>query len=218
VVTSPSNFYNDDTYIRILPYGQVENNLAIPKGYEKNKILFTHEDISGLTYGSNQIESGTPLKYQIFGDWDIVFNGHIHKHQKVYNICNIGSPMIQDWGEAGEKKYFIVYDRGSISKIEIDCPQFISYNSIQNFLDIPLDSSEFSNNFYRIDIYPHEASDPIFKNYNVTYNICKSEKREIKLSETLTPEQELTEYIKINNEGELDFNKLLRIGLELRNV
>jgi DNA repair exonuclease SbcCD nuclease subunit len=225
VVTESKEFYYNDIYLRVLPYGQVPNNIGLsPKDKNNLNILLTHDDISELSYGTNQFQPPTPLKWQLFGDWNYVFNGHIHKPQCIHNIYNIGSPMIQDWGEADEHKGFyhlnlkdeqFTEDTG-LKFVFTNCPQFLSYSSIEEF-EKKNRGNIGQEDFHKIDIFPSEAGNPIFKNYNIVANISKKESREIKLKEDLNPEEELLEYINIINDEGLDKKKLLEIGMELIN-
>jgi DNA repair exonuclease SbcCD nuclease subunit len=215
VITEPTNFKSEKVYLRIIPFGQVENNLGLEESSDKyTNILLTHEDISGLIYGDDQFESSTPLKYQIFGDWDIVFNGHIHDPQVLNNIHNIGAPMYHNWGESKRKKGFYHYNNNDLRFIYTNCPQFIEYDSIEEFRNNITDDS-LNDNFHRIKVFPSEAGNEIFKDYNIVPQICKSEKREIKLKDNMSNEDELKEYINIVDDKGLDKNKLLETGMKL---
>lgn len=206
VVDKPRDFEFGNDLIRIIPYGQVSQNLGVPCGYDKC-ILFTHEDISGLKYGSTNMEVSNQLKYQIFSDWDIVFNGHIHKPQELNNIINIGSPMIQDWGEADEVKRFIVYN-GNIEFIDTKYPRFFSVESIDGVKE------DDDYNYYRVNISPESLSAPIFKKFNVSSNITKRRDRIIRLKEDLDENEEIQEYVNLQNTG-LDKGKLTKLGREI---
>lgn len=201
--------FDDEDHLRIVAYSNATgNSLSIPNK-EKRNILITHEEISGLKLGPTDYESGSPLKYQIFDDWDIVFNGHIHKPQTWKNIINIGSPMHRDWGEANEEKRFIHYKDGDIKSIPINCPKFITVGELND--RIKEVAWKDDRNFYRIDVSANDIKDEVFSKYNVSYNIVKTEKREVRMVETMTMEDELKKYIEIKN-PDLDKEKLLRIG------
>ena len=177
IASVPSDLPISGPYVvRLIPYGMVtEDTLQRPEGYEKC-ILFTHEEINGLTLGPTDFSKDTNLTIDMFSEWDVVFNGHIHKPQDVGNIVNIGSPMIQDFGEAGETKRFIHYRDGEIKSIKIDCPQFVILDGLNDRILKVI--SEDDRNFYRIDIDSTEIGNPIFDKFNVIPNIVKSRKRE----------------------------------------
>ena len=116
VVYEPTDIGN----MRIIPNSMIDNNLK-----SNADILFIHEDIAGLIYGANQYKSGSKYKPAIFGDWDIVFDGDIHKPQELGNIVVIGSPMIQDWGEHDDIKRFIHFKDGKVISVPIESgPKF----------------------------------------------------------------------------------------------
>ena len=214
VVTEPSLHQIGNGMLKIIPYGMTGDNLSLPKElFSKNNILVTHEDIAGLKLGPLDYKSGSPLKKEIFGDWTYVLNGHIHKPQTVGNIINVGSCMQQDFSEIDEEKRFVHYKDGDIISIPLDHPKFFSFDGLNDKLKKMIEIDD--RNFYRIDIDSKLLSDSIFKKFNVFPNLVKSEKREIRLKEKLTDEEELEEYIKLFNK-ELDKEKLLKVGKELQ--
>lgn len=209
VHTTPWDIKLGDTILRIIPYGQIDGNLALPSQHFENKILFTHADISGLKYGPNDFESGARLKHQIFADWDIVFNGHIHKPQELDNIVNIGSPMITDWGEADEYKRVIIYEDGEWESRHLTGPLFTTFDSLSDKLKKKIEKDEF--NFFRIDVDSEQLKDPIFNKYNVFPRVVKTKKRELRLKDTNSVSDEIEKYVDIT-ETKLDKKKLLEIG------
>ena len=204
VITQPTDFEFGDTLIRVIPFGQVSGSLKRPDA--KTCILFTHEDISGLSYGKHEYISSSRYKKQLFSDFDLVFNGHIHKAQKLGNIINVGSCMRQDFGET-DKKYFYHYEDGEVKDIEIQCPEFHIIDKLSDEL-----REQFNNrDFYRIDIESSELSDPIFKQFNVFPNIIRTKKKKERLVKQETIEEEINKYIEIT-ETELNKDKLIKIG------
>jgi len=211
VVCEPEDLKYDSTLIRIIPYGMVEGNLSIPKGFNKT-ILFTHEDIAGLKLGPSDYTSGAKLKSQIFGSWDIVFNSHIHKPQTLGNIVNIGSPMAQDFGEIDDVKRFIHYKDGEVISVPTACPRFFTFSGLNDKIKKTIMGD--SRNFYRIDVDSRLLSDPVFKKFNVSVGEIKVKEREVRLKKNLRKGDELKEYIKISK-PKLDYSRLLKVGEEL---
>jgi len=203
VITEPTNIDN----IRIIPNSMIQDNLS----HDNQNILFIHEDIAGLVYGSSQYKSGSKLKPAIFGDWDIVFDGDIHKPQQLGNITVIGSPMIQDWGEAHEIKRFIHFKDNKIISVPIESgPRFYEREELND--KVREEVEEDTKNYYRINISSAELSDSIFKKFNVSPFISKTRKREVRLKQTT--KIPLKEYIRLKK-PKLDLEKLLKIGEEL---
>ena len=208
VITEPTGMAFDKVYFRFLPYGQTSNNLKLPTGNEFH-ILFTHETISGLTLGPCDYELATPFKQQLFGDWDIVFNGHIHKPQNHKNIINIGSPVIQSFGEMGEKKRIIILEDDKPESVELDGPEFIELSRLTEKLKKKI--AKDSYNFYRIDISSDQLKDPIFDKHNVFSKVVKTKTREIRLKKTNGIKDEIGKYVK-TSKTELDKDKLIKLG------
>lgn len=214
VISKPTIRKFGNTNFKFVPYGQEADALELPKEKGMFNILFTHTDIAGLKYGPTDYESGAPLKYQLLSDWDIVFNGHIHKPQELNNIVSIGSPMIQDWGEANEEKRMIVLDNHSWEGYKLCGPEFITLDRLTDKLKAKIATNPVD--FFRIDVSSEQLTDPIFQQYNVFPRVTETKKREIRLRETETVEEEVRKYVEIT-ETKLDKKKLLQIGLELCN-
>lgn len=212
IATEPIDFTSEDTIIRIIPYGMVnDESLKVPDT-KHNKILFTHEDINGLTYGHNDCKSQAPLKKELFKDWGLVVNGHIHTPQKMGNIYNIGSCMKHEFGDESDRG-FIHINNLNIKTIKTESPDFIKIEGLSTRIKNEILKDDY--NFYRIDISPSELSDTIFTKYNIFPNIIKqNEIKEGRLNNTTTLEDEIDKYIQLS-ETNLDKNKLKRIGMEL---
>ncbi|MFH2028645.1 MAG: metallophosphoesterase [Nanoarchaeota archaeon] len=208
VITEPTLFEDAVSSIKIIPYGMSVDQLSIFDN--RVKILITHELITDLTVGPNQHKVGAEIKRQQLRDWEHVFNNHIHKPQELGNIVNVGSPMRQDWGEAGETKRFIHCRDGFYRSINVPCPKFydIPWGEIDRIDD---------TNFYRVSCDVSKTKDPIFKKYNVCYKILPMKERKIRMSVSRksTEEDELEKYIDIVNPENLDRGRLLKIGMEL---
>lgn len=174
--------------------------------------ICTHEDIAGLQYGPNDRESDSKLDPIFLSEWELVFNGHIHRPQELANIVNIGSPMITDWGEANEQKRFIHLKDNKLYSIPIDGPKFIALPYIDDVVKKKIEDNE--TDFFRFDVSVEEISDPIFNKWNVGYRITKTKEREIRLIEEDDEGLLLDKYINIADTN-LDKDKLLEIGKEL---
>ena len=171
-------------------------------------ILFTHDDFIGAKYAKGtQSEDGYDPK--IVSKFDVVFNGHIHIPQSYDNIYSVGSLMAGDWGDDNKQKRFIVYD-DNITSVNIDHPMFYSFDKLNDEVRNAINDKDF----FRVDIGTEEITDPIFNQYNVDYRIVRAADRTIRLSNTLSDEEELSEYLKVT-ETKLDTDKLLNIGIEL---
>lgn len=213
IVKTPTDIQLGNDLIRIVPFGMLGSPscLQVPEGTYENKILCTHEEIQGLRY-SNQtvIEEGFGVK--AFRQWDIVFNGHIHAPQNTGNIINIGSPMIEDWGESSDKKRFIHYKDGKTTDLHLACPDFIEVEELTE--DDRKRMEEDDYNYYRIHISSDRLSDPIFHKFNVFPKVDKKRTRESRMKEDISFEEKVKTYISLQ-ETDLDKNKLAITAKEL---
>lgn len=211
VISEPTDIYGESVFARIIPYGMTSGNLSPPQLDDSIKILFVHENIAGLKVGVNDYVIGSPLKQQLFSEWDYVLAGHIHKPQETKNIINIGSPMIQDWSEAGDKKRFLHYKEGKWISIPIDCPDFVMLHEINDEVRELVENN--NRDLFRIDIESSFIGDPIFKKWNVFYNIVKSNKRKSRLEKSEDIREELRKYVELKGTS-LDKQKLLDYGFK----
>ena len=210
VVTEPTDVVFNTTLIRIIPYSKIADNIGVPDGF-KHTVLFIHEDINGLEYLGSEYNKYKKYDKQIFKDWDVVFNGHIHKSQELGNIINMGSCMRKAFGET-HHTYFYHYNNGSVSKIECKSPNFIIAPGFSSKILSTIEKDDY--NFYRIDIEPNELSNPIFKKYNVFPNIIRATKKKNRIQGSMSVTDEISEYISIAD-TELDKEKLEEIGAQL---
>jgi DNA repair exonuclease SbcCD nuclease subunit len=148
----------------------------------------------------------------LLSGWDLVFNGHIHKPQVVDNIVNVGSPMIQDWGEEGEVKRFIHLDDNQYTSIPIDCPQFYTLDGLSEERVEQLFKDD--RNFYRVNVEATQVSHKIFKKWNVSPHIVKAKKKVIRLTKQESVKTEAEQYVDISD-TKLDKDKLKKVGGEI---
>lgn len=214
IITEPTDIKIGKSLLRVLPYGRVIHNLTVPDGYE-HKFLFIHEDISELQYNNSNFRKNTEIKVDMFEGWDKVFCGHIHMPQEYKNIINIGSPMPVDWGEKEEKKRFLVIQDAQVKSVFTEYPKFISVSNLDVGSKELIKNDNY--NYYRVDVSVDQLSDPIFKKFNVSSNVIKKKVKVKRLLDTLSPEEEINNYIKLV-ETDLDKKKLFEIGMSLRGI
>jgi len=212
IVCENARDYDGDVFFRIIPYGMVENDNIKPPETDKFKILFIHETVAGLTLGACDYVAGSEIKPYMLSDWDIVFNGHIHKPQVYKNIVCIGSPMQQDFGESGEQKGFIVFDSEKMDweRIPTEYPRFFVIDKLDDETRERISKDRY--NYYRIKVSQESAKDTIFKYHNVFPEVIGKEKKTVRLDPSGSISDEIRRYIKIKNK-DLDPDRLYEIGM-----
>lgn len=82
--------------------------------YQK-KILLCHQTPSGLN--NPNIPFDTDVHNELYEDFDLVLNGHIHAFQEITpKFINVGSPLHRDLGDLGVNKGFLVIDTDAIGE------------------------------------------------------------------------------------------------------
>ena len=122
---------------------------------DKRKILFMHGDINGSSLtGNKKIENHIPKDF-LYDRFDVVFNGHIHNYEVLYNkdgkeIYNIGSLTTHSFADNNEHigKCF-VYDTESKKLFQFLNPYSILFRTYEisketlNHLMLDLRESEY---------------------------------------------------------------------------
>lgn len=198
-----------DYKIVMMPYGMGnEENLITFKSNTYKTILFVHENINEFM----EYETINSIPASRFKEWNLVFNGHIHKPGEYKNIINIGSPYITDWNQADQQKRFIHYKNGQVIVVPIKHPQFIDIEGLTGRAKSKMEKDNF--NFYRVVVDSSESTDDIFKKFNVSFKLVKSEKRKSRFSAIVSDEEEIERYLE-DKEVDLNKKKLKDVGLEL---
>lgn len=210
IVVKPCDFAIDGDIVRVIPYGMA-SDLSLAR-YGNFKYLVTHENIEGLSFGGSETIRERAIPRDTLKEWGLVFNGHIHKPQNIDNIVNVGSPMIQDWGEEGDVKRFLHVDGDDFKSIEIDCPKFYTLDGISD--EIVEKLYEDNRNFYRINVEAAQMSHSIFKKWNVSPHVIKTKKKVIRLTKQESVEDEVKQYVDLSD-TQLDKNKLKNIGVNI---
>lgn len=88
-------------------------------------ILMMHQVPTG---NEDNIPSQVDTTNGLLKKFDLVLNGHIHRHQRYSgNLVTVGSPLHHDLGDLGQEKYVLSIDTNDITRItmkETHYPQF----------------------------------------------------------------------------------------------
>lgn len=100
---------NDPTekWVGLLPYYHDHDAFKVALEElkrQKNPIVFMHQGITSFDYGNGYIaENEVPLA--ALKGIPFVVSGHFHKYQVQENLCYLGTPFSQDFGESNQTKY-----------------------------------------------------------------------------------------------------------------
>lgn len=90
-------------------------------------ILLIHQTPTGIS--NTNIPADTNPKDKIYKKFDMVFCGHIHKHEKLTTkFIVIGSPLHRDLSDVGEKKGYLIYDTETKEVIKKKLKGFPTYS------------------------------------------------------------------------------------------
>lgn len=146
VVDKPITFIDNRTRVCFLPY-ITENNREPLKTYldvdgEFDKtIVFSHNDICGIQYGSHISTTGFTID-EIVENCDLFINGHIHNFGEINkNLYNLGNLSGQNFSEDGFKyKHFVMVIDTETLKFElIENPYAIKFYKLDFTKCIELD-------------------------------------------------------------------------------
>ncbi len=240
VISNPQTVNFNSTSIDFLPYTELDPSEEIKK-IKKNKspILIGHIAVSGAILNSiwgtrykedDLMENIPEISLKPLSGYQRVFLGHFHAKQQVTeNIEYIGSPLQLSFGEAMEKKGFIILNLDNFKT------EFVENHFTSKYYILPYNSdfSEFDleNSYLKIvtpkssNIDQLEIKEKIKTSFNpktIEIAMSSSKSEEIKLSEEISGIEEFTnntqEIIKnfINSiDTELDKEKLIQIGIKI---
>lgn len=97
--------------------------------YRKDKdcVLLFHADIKNTKYNQLGAKSDAKLSVEDFhsNKYLACIGGHIHLHQKLgKNIYYTGSPFCTDWGEANQRKGYMLVSNGKVRFVESRIPSW----------------------------------------------------------------------------------------------
>jgi DNA repair exonuclease SbcCD nuclease subunit len=164
-------YFQPQTHVTLVPYG-----ISIPAASTKldkdaYQILVTHYGLAEAKLGPSNFRMESDLtvkKIREFG-YDLSLFGHIHKAQALTDqIVVLGSAMAHSFHEAGEPKFFYVFDGEdrSLVKYPTNAPEFLVHNvnSEEEFYSIDTQDG----NYHRINILTPKITFDDVKNYTDT--------------------------------------------------
>lgn len=109
------NYHGHD--IRFLPFRHDVEQLKkdakdLAKSATKNSLLIFHADLCGASYDVlNKSTKGIAVEDLHPNRYAACIGGHFHWQQRVQdNVWYCGSPFCTDWGEANQRKGYLLYD------------------------------------------------------------------------------------------------------------
>ena len=113
----------EDGGVSFLPF-TIDKELLTQRALRLSKqggcgLLIFHEDIRDCEYNVQGRKSeGTVQVSDLCADnYFCCVGGHVHQYQKIgdSNVYYVGSPFATDWGEANQKKGYLIYDSGKLT-------------------------------------------------------------------------------------------------------
>lgn len=110
-----------------------------------DSLVVIHAGVCGAKMSAG-IEDEDGADPKLFSRFKRVFSGHYHRHQTVGKVTYIGSPMQQNFGEAGETKGVVIYDdkKDKFKFVEITgLPRFHKFVMGDDLADTPVACDDF---------------------------------------------------------------------------
>lgn len=145
VITDVDSIFLGGHRIDFLSYTKDRN--LIPN---KGDVLITHLDIGDFSFDNEyKVPDAIAFPRELFKGYKRVFTGHYHRFQHKGNITYQGSPYQLNFGEAGTKKGFCVYD------FETNETDFVQYKGAPEFLKMKAEdfaTADVKNKFVSVEI------------------------------------------------------------------
>ena len=131
------------SYTKELPKFEIKKN--------KKNILFGHLDINDFEI-NNEFICDYGFNKSSFKDFDLVFSGHFHKHQKMDNCIYVGNPFQTRFSERFDDKGYVILDLDDLHW------NFIVNENLPVFREVTVDNIDdykpdfIKDNFIRVKL------------------------------------------------------------------
>lgn len=185
------------------------------------KYLFTHQGVHGARVGPRDIMLREEYTLADFRPdvFDMIFNGHYHKHQRLSpNFVIVGSHLQRDFGEREDIKGFIDLDSESkvMSHIATNGPRFFKMSVTSPKTFAKPDGFRDQDYLWIVSSADETLSSAITKDIvNVRVDIEEKVETHVRsdLSISMPIEEQLSKFIELKN-PKLDHKKLLEMGID----
>lgn len=200
----------DNVELAFLPYCDYRDVEELPKG----KFLFSHQDIQGsIIRGNFAMPNG--LTNEQLKQYQLVFNGHIHKSSIVNNVVNVGSVTTHSFSDdENSVPQCYVFDTETLDLKTFKptvCPLFRKFD-IENSLDeLKIYINNLDNNYkYLIHcVCPFEIKEDV-KQYMEEEPKILNSRLNVKIAKTLEEEKVET----VNLQSNIDITQTFKEFLE----
>ena len=227
VIDEPCTVYvQPNVSLSLIPHGAlIPASSAALRKQDHYQILVTHYGVNEARLGPKDFRMKDDLTVKQLKelDYDLVLIGHIHKPQALAdNIIVMGSVMAHSFHEAGEEKYFYIFDceDRTLVKYQTNAPQFLVHDVKTKKQLKSIDVGD--GNYHRINILsgkilPSDTAPFTGSNVIISHAARSSYGDEAEVVEQLqvrTPEDEVEDYYQVLD-TELSKKKLVRRSLDI---
>ncbi len=185
-----------------------------------DSLVVIHAGVVGARMSAG-IEDQDGIDPEVFDRFKRVFAGHYHRHQTIGKVTYIGSPMQQDFGEAGEKKGFILYDDKKDKFKFVEIPGIPKHHKI----DMGSDTDEIGvNDFVHVKVSGDRKASMISKEElqkqipgrvtKIDREITEVKSSRLNIDDTSDMAGLIEKYVSYKDPKE-DRKRLIKIGKEL---
>jgi len=237
VISKPRTLEINGLKIDFLPFTHDPISIISEHFGDKSRVLCGHVAINDATLNKmHNIKAEVSIENEkdvmkvdkeIFTGWERVFLGHYHCEQKLNNkVEYVGSPLELSFNEAFQQKHIIVLDTDNLN-----CEYIVNDFSPQHLIiDYDqVDSHNLNNNFIQIQVENVDSTNIIdMRKYILESNKVQSlEFKELKTKDIEHVDNDLQNkfdiaegdilerYLSITGIGDLDYDKLLKIGKDI---
>jgi DNA repair exonuclease SbcCD nuclease subunit len=233
VIQSREIFKIGNTTVVAVSFPESDHELAIwlkealaKRRASEKIIVIGHFQITGCVMNSGVSLVGVPKN--ILEPANLVVLGHVHRGQSIGNIHYIGSPFQQDFGESNESKRVAVIDTNAATIRWVEMTGFPEYKMLtfDQFLTLDPASEDRACVYIRSPaeaekFFAHPLSsrivEPVYQ-YDLTPTTTTLEVKE----HSVTPQDTLTRYVKLNPPAEQDIvisdSDMVELGLQIAGI
>lgn len=175
------------------------------------EIVLTHRTFAGAKVHGNEIREGETCEFIDRNNYDVIFSGHIHEHQRITDKAYyIGNLLAHSFKDKNTKKGFLVYETKEKKfdfVVNPYSPEFIQYtvtgqedqDKLKTLLEQDLLGTRFFDIRYQVKHLYEKFNFEIPKNDNVRVVFSKELNTETRLDKAnlLTPEALLEKFAEL---------------------
>ena len=148
---SPVDLEIDNVTVGMIPWICSENEKECINFIQqtKSQILMGHFELAGFKFMANNSMVSHGMGTELFNRFDSVYSGHYHTKSSQSNITYLGTQVELTWSDAGDPKYFHIFDTDTREMEQIRNP-YTLFKKLYYSDDKQTDCSDVTGKYVKV--------------------------------------------------------------------